>query len=256
MTFNSGFSGGSKVCPLYGGGTAANPANILVMQSAPPAAVANQPGENPIGTIWINVLTGNSYQLVQNTYALGQVWTLLGGGASAVATINSLSPTAGNIIIAGTASQITATSLASTITLSIPAAFVAPGSIAATTTVTATLGDITATNGDFVSTAAAKGPKVVGTSVAGATPIVNNVRAGQVAFSDDITAGSTVALVMTNSLITAASVIIAVASCSSAGSACLIRDIAPGSGTVTFNTTNLGASSAAATININFWILN
>ncbi len=150
MAFNSGFSGGSKVCPLYGGGTAANPANILVMQAAPPAAVANQPGENPIGTIWINVLTGNTYQLVQNTYALGQVWTLLGGAAAAVATINSLTPTGGNIIIAGTANQITATSAVSTITLSLPSALTAPGSVTATTTLTATLGNITATNGNVV----------------------------------------------------------------------------------------------------------
>ncbi len=161
MAFNSGFSGGSKVCPLYGGGTAANPANILVMQAAPPAAVANQPGENPIGTIWINVLTGNTYQLVQNTYALGQVWTLLGGAAAAVATINSLTPTGGNIIIAGTANQITATSAVSTITLSLPSALVAPGSF------TATSGAITATNGNVVLGTA--GNKLVSTSVASTT---------------------------------------------------------------------------------------
>ena len=150
MSFNSGFSGGSKVCPLYGGGTAANPANILVMQAAPPAAVANQPGDSPIGTIWINVLTGNSYQLVQNTYAVGQVWTLLGGAAGAIATINSQAPVAGNYVLAGTANQITKTDTAGTTTFSLPAAITAPGSVTATTTLTATLGAITATNGNLV----------------------------------------------------------------------------------------------------------
>ncbi len=257
MAFNSGFSGGSKVCPLYGGGTAANPANILVMQAAPPAAVANQPGENPIGTIWINVLTGNTYQLVQNTYALGQVWTLLGGAAAAVATINSLTPTGGNIIIAGTANQITATSAVSTITLSLPSALTAPGSVTATTTVTATLGDITATNGDFVASTAAKGPKVVGTSVAGASPVVNNVRCGQASFSDVVNAVSFATLTVTNSLITSNSVIIASISCATASTIMSITAIVPGSGTVAFTVRNsAAATNTAANILINFWVLN
>ena len=77
-------------------------------------------------------------------------WVALGGGASAVATINGLSPTAGNIVIAGTSNQLTATSAGSTVTLSTPSVFTAPGSVTATTTVTATLGAITATNGNVV----------------------------------------------------------------------------------------------------------
>jgi hypothetical protein len=241
MTFNSGFSGGSKVCPLYGGGTAANPANILVMQAAPPAAVANQPGENPIGTIWINVLTGNTYQLVQNTYALGQVWTLLGGAAAAVATINSLTPTGGNIIIAGTASQITATSLGSTITLSTPAAFVAPGSIAATTTVTATLGNITATNGNFVASTAGSGIVIPAATVAsGASPQTSNARAGRVVFSGvSIAANADQVFVINNTQVTAATTVVLVTmdGCIT-GTALSLKSVVSAANSITITVTN------------------
>ena len=70
--------------------------------------------------------------------------TLTGG------TGGALSPTAGNLNILGTANQITSTGAGSTITLSTPAVFTAPGSITAATSVTATLGNITATNGNVV----------------------------------------------------------------------------------------------------------
>jgi len=73
-----------------------------------------------------------------------------GPGGGLLNTINSIVPVAGNIVIAGTASEITVTNTAGTATLTIPAAFIAPGSVAATTSLTATLGNITATNGDLV----------------------------------------------------------------------------------------------------------
>ena len=69
--------------------------------------------------------------------------------------------------ILGTANQITSTILNGVATLSTPVAFVAPGSIAATTSITATLGNITATNGNFVKTTA--GNKDVYTSIAATT---------------------------------------------------------------------------------------
>ncbi len=56
--------------------------------------------------------------------------------------------------VSGTANQITAAPTTGNVVLSIPAAFVAPGSITATTSLTATLGNITATNGNIVRTAA------------------------------------------------------------------------------------------------------
>lgn len=72
------------------------------------------------------------------------VSTLTGGSGGA------LSPTAGNLSILGTANEITSTGAGSTITLSLPAAITTPGSLTATTTLTATLGAITATNGNLV----------------------------------------------------------------------------------------------------------
>jgi hypothetical protein len=102
-----------------------------------------------LGQPWVDKVGANAYQLVQ-VAAGAATWAVLGGSTSAVATINSLSPAGGNIVIAGTANQITATSAASTVTLSLPSTVIAPGSVAATTTLTATLGAITATNGNLV----------------------------------------------------------------------------------------------------------
>ncbi len=86
------------------------------------------------------------------------------GGTGAVQTINSLLPTAGNIVIAGTALQITVSNAGSTVTLSLPAAITTPGSLTTTstlgagtslsagTTITAGTG-ITSTTGNIVATA-------------------------------------------------------------------------------------------------------
>lgn len=178
MPFNSTGSGGNKVVPLYGGGQVPNPANVIAATSAPPAAVANKPTDAAIGSIWINVSTGNSYQLVQNTYAAGAVWTLLGGAAAAVATITgdsggALSPSSGNISILGTANQITTTGSGSTLTLSLPATLVAPGSITATTgNITATAGNVVGLEGNFsgINVTFAASPILQSSATTGAAP--------------------------------------------------------------------------------------
>ncbi len=104
------------------------------------------------------------------------------GGTGAVQTINSLLPTAGNIVIAGTAAQITATSVGSTITLSLPAIVTAPGSLATTTTLasgtTLTAGTgITSTTGNIVASAgnisATLGSVAAGTTVTAGTDLVS-----------------------------------------------------------------------------------
>ena len=134
----------------YLGVNASNPPNVIYSTVAPTSGVGGTGNSStPIGTMIINTSTGASYQLVsasgssaQGTY--NPTWVALGGGAAAVATVNNLSPTAGNITLAGTANQITATSAGSTVTFSLPAAVTAPGSL------TATVGNITATNGNVV----------------------------------------------------------------------------------------------------------
>lgn len=94
----------------------------------------------PIGKEWIYV--GNS------------IWKLLSISSSLnINTANwvEIATSTGAILsVAGTANQITATTASGAVTLSIPSGFVAPTSITATTTLTATLGNITATNGNLV----------------------------------------------------------------------------------------------------------
>ena len=106
----------------------------------------------PLGKRWVNKSANTCYELTSITQSGGvntATWTALGGGTVAISTINSNAPVSGNYVLAGTANQITATDTAGTTTFSVPSSFVAPGSIAATTTVTATLGNITATNGNL-----------------------------------------------------------------------------------------------------------
>jgi hypothetical protein len=134
------------------------------------------------GTLWLNTVLATAFMYS----GAGGIWIALGSGTTGgVVTINSLSPVAGNIIIAGTANQVGIANAGHTVTLSIPSTFIAPGSIASTTTITsgtalvattsvtagtsitATLGNITATNGNIVKGTA--GNKDVYTSLATTT---------------------------------------------------------------------------------------
>lgn len=113
-----------------------------------------------IGQDWINKITKSAF-----TYFGGGTWSASAGGSTDVNTLTDtsgtvVSPTAGNIQLAGTANQVTATAGSNKITFSLPSALTAPGSVTATTTLTATSGNITATNGDFVSSTAGKGLKI------------------------------------------------------------------------------------------------
>lgn len=134
-------------------GFANRPENVEVptyQQRAPASTDVNF----PLGKIWLYV--GNSvwYLLSQSSTGgvLSSNWIQL---ADADGPINS---------IVGTANQVSASTASGVTTLSTPATFIAPGSIAATTTLTATLGAITATNGNFVKGTA--GNKDVYSSVA------------------------------------------------------------------------------------------
>lgn len=160
----------------YQGVKAPNPPNLVLAQRAPTTQDVN----HDLGSFWLNEVTSTMYVLV--TLAAGvATWESFGGGSAGVDTINGLSPAAGNITLAGTASQITAGSAASTVTFSLPAAIVAPGSLTTTTTleatttvtggtgVIATTGDIEAVAGDIVATA---GAVSAGTTVTGGTGVV------------------------------------------------------------------------------------
>ncbi len=219
----------------YKGVLAKQPPNVIFAQRAPVTGtdVAFRKGD-----LWVDSTNLASYQfagdpagtwIALGTGAVGGVVTLTGGSGGA------RSPTAGNINLLGTASQITSTGSGSTITFSIPAAFIAPGSIASTTTVTsgtaliatttvtagtgitattgnitatagsvnagtsitATLGNITATNGNIVRGTA--GNKDIYSSVASTTTAGAN-SAGKVTLVAGTATISTTA-VTTNSII-------------------------------------------------------
>lgn len=74
----------------------------------------------------------------------GQVLTGVTAGAPVFANLSGISVTS----ITGTVNQITASSPTGAVTLSIPAAFIAPGSITATTGMTVTAGGLTVTSGN------------------------------------------------------------------------------------------------------------
>lgn len=124
------------------------------------------------------VLIGEGTSSIVAT-AVGATGTVLSGNTGADPTFQALSGLAVTSI-AGTANQITASAATGSVTLSTPATFIAPGSIDATTTVTATLGAITATNGNLVLNTA--GNKVVIATGANAS----------VGTSDAMTAGAVI----------------------------------------------------------------
>ena len=64
---------------------------------------------------WLNTTTDTFFE-----YAGAGNWIVLGGSSADVNTINNLSPTAGNITIAGTTNKVDVSSAGSTVTLSLP----------------------------------------------------------------------------------------------------------------------------------------
>lgn len=118
-----------------------------IVKVMPPPVVPN-PARSPattdlnylIGQTWVNNSNDTAWMLSSKTTSAA-TWIALGSGATGgVVTLTgdsggAISPTAGNINTLGTASQITVTGAGSTLTWSIPAAFIAPGSIDSTTTI-------------------------------------------------------------------------------------------------------------------------
>jgi len=179
----------------------------------------------PIGQIWVDEVGDDAYILV-DVASNTATWQVMAATPGEIATITAssggaLSPTAGNINILGTANQITTAGSGSTVTLTLPAAITAPGSLTTTTTLasgttlaagtsmssgtsiiagttlTATLGAITATNGNLVLTAA--GNKMIRSSVGTTTAAGANSIGSVVLVGGTATVATT--SVTTNSLI-------------------------------------------------------
>jgi hypothetical protein len=144
-----------------------------------------------VGRGWVNTTT-----LTFWTYVSGStVWQLQATASGALNTLTGDTGTAtassNNIKIAGTANQIVSTASGATVTESLSPTLVAPGFLTATTFLTATLGDVTATNGNIVRGTA--GNKDVYSSVATTTTAGAN-SAGTVTLSSGTATVATTAV--------------------------------------------------------------
>lgn len=169
-----------QVTPYYGGGQVVQPVDSFQTSGAPSTANIN----HNLGTLAIDNSTGTIYGLASKSGG-SATWAVLGGGTGAVATLTgdsggAISPTGGNITLAGTANQITTTGSGHTITWSLPSAITAPGSLTTTTTitagtgVTATTGNIAATTGNVTAGAAMSATTTV-TAGTGITATTGNI---------------------------------------------------------------------------------
>jgi hypothetical protein len=145
----------------------------------------------PIGYGWRNSSTLSLF-----IYQSGGTWNKIATSAGNVDTLSDtigtvVNPLAGNIQLAGTANQITSTAGTNKLTFSIPAAFIAPGSIASTTTLTGGTG-ITATTGNIAASAGNVSASGTVTGGTGVTATTGNIAAsaGNVSASGTVTGGT------------------------------------------------------------------
>jgi hypothetical protein len=177
-----------------------------------------------LGQIWYDS-TSTAFYIYQGA----GVWVLLSSSSGSIESLISGSgtatPTAGAVTIAGTPNQITTTASGSTLTISVPSTFVAPGSI------TATSGAITATNGNLV--LGTGGNKILSTSVATTTT------AGANSFGSVTLVGGTATVATT--AVTASSLIF------------IWRQSVGSTGNAALGMLSVGAISAATNFVINAW---
>lgn len=116
------------------GGFNVIPVDVIEGAGAPSSSL-----KRPVGYFYYDTTNQSLYGSGGVVNNLG-VWIALGGGSVAVSAVN------------GTANQITSANAGGVVTLSIPAAFQAPGSVTAATGLTATSGGVTASAGNIVAT--------------------------------------------------------------------------------------------------------
>ncbi len=234
----------SKMFQVYGLGQA------LIPVLPPPIKFLSTPTE-----------TQTNFEVGQVAYTIDESSTTfyMYAGAGVWANIGSSS---GSITdVEGTANQITVSVVNGVATISLPSAIVAPGSITATTTLTATLGNITATNGNFVASTAGSGILLNSPSatIAATDPAVVNGRSGRATFTSvSIAADADLTLTITNSAITAATTIVLVSmSGATTGSALSIKSKTASAGSLAIVVTNgTGATTSTADIQIDFLVVN
>jgi len=142
--------------PYYGGKQTPNPVTALKGAGTPPTNVKGP--QWIVGqTLYLDEATGGYYVLTAIAAGGAATWAILANATGPLDTLTgdaggAISPSGGDIILAGTANEIHTAGAGHTITFTLPAAVIAPGSLASTTTITAGTG-ITATTGNIVATA-------------------------------------------------------------------------------------------------------
>lgn len=225
-------------------------------------------------TIWINTSTNDVFELTTVSSGLA-FWTLLGSSSSAILDVphggtGAATFTAHGVMLGEGTSPLGVTAVGATgtvlagVTGADPAFTASPsvtGSFTAGTTITATLGAITATNGNFVGSASGTGvlfnsPTATG---AAASPLVLNGRTGAAIFTSvSIAAAADLTLTITNSAITGAATQVSYSlQGATTGSALQIKSVTNSAGSSAIVVTNgTGATTSTANIQLVFIVLN
>lgn len=191
--------------------------------------------------------------------AIGNIITI--GSLTAAASLTLQSGTGGlNLSTAATgAMTINASSTALVVNRAVNVAAAAGvdafTSTALTTGIAGTFTSSAATV-DAIRTAGGGIRVAVVSSAAGASPRTVSARHGQAIFTDVIANGAYGTLTITNTIVTATSLILANASCTTVNSAISIVEITPGAGSFAVRIFNAGAASTAANILVNFWCMS
>lgn len=159
------------------GGFIDQPFGLIIGQGAPTAAL-----KRPVGVFYYDEVAQSLYGSggVVNNQA---VWIALGGGSVAISNV------------LGTANQITSSVVGGVATLSIPAAFQAPGSVTAATGLVATTGGVTASAGNISASAGSVSASTTVTGGTGVTATTGNIVASTgdlIATAGAVSAGTTV----------------------------------------------------------------
>jgi hypothetical protein len=234
--------------PYYGGGQVANPANVIRTVGVPSSKLT----EDLVGTMAVDNAAAIIYGLASKSGGV-DTWVELGGGSGSITSV------------LGTTAQITATTVGNVVTLSLPSLITAPGSLATTTTltagtsITATLGNITATNGSFVASTAGTGIVFNPGTVTGTSTGTLNARVGQIQItSPSIPAGSSFVFTLVNSSITSSSTqVLYSLTGGTTGAALSLQGYANTAGDSVITIQNgTGATTNTATLKLNFIVLN
>lgn len=242
-----------KSVKQYLGVLAITPPDTIVAERAPTTTDTKY----RLFQIWLNDDTNDFY-----IYAGAGVWAAFAGSGIGIATINTQPPLVNNFTLAGTASQITATTTAHTVTFSLPSTITTPGSLTTTTflasgsTITAgtgivaTTGNIVASTGNITTTAGSITSATTLTATLGAITATNgNLVLGtagnklSIATGSNASVGTTAALSGTPGTITVSTTAV------TASSIILISRNTPG-GTLG----NLSVPSASISAGVHFII--